>query len=63
MFSSFFFRCLRYMGEYTNCLLQGYGVLPSAPTKLHIASVNTNFAIIDWFPPKTLADTVRYVNL
>lgn len=46
------------MGEYTNCLLQGYGVLPSAPTKVHISNIETEFAILHWSPPKILGDTV-----
>lgn len=56
-------RCLRYMSEYTNCLLQGYGVLPSAPTKLHITNIDIDYAIIHWSLPKTLSDTVKYYNL
>lgn len=51
------------MGEYTNCLLQGYGVLPSSPTKVHITNIDTEFAILHWSPPKTLGDTVRHYNL
>ncbi|KAJ3623708.1 hypothetical protein MTP99_017378 [Tenebrio molitor] len=58
-----YFKCLRYMGEYTNCLLQGYGVLPSAPTQVHITNVETEFAIVHWSPPKTLGDTVLHYNV
>lgn len=46
------------MGEYTNCLLQGYGVLPSAPTKVHLTNIETEFAVLHWSPPITLSDTV-----
>lgn len=49
---------MRYMSEYTNCLLQGYGVLPSAPVGVHLTNVETEFAIIHWDQPKTLGDTV-----
>ncbi|CAH0563601.1 unnamed protein product [Brassicogethes aeneus] len=58
-----YFKCLRYMGEYTNCLLQGYGVLPSAPTQVHITNIETEFAILHWSPPKTLGDTVQHYNV
>ncbi|KAK4873942.1 hypothetical protein RN001_013302 [Aquatica leii] len=58
-----FFKCLRYMGDYTNCLLQGYGVLPSAPLGVHVTNIETEFAILHWSTPKTLADTVMYYNV
>lgn len=58
-----YFKCLRYMGEYTNCLLQGYGVLPSAPTQVHITNVESEFALLHWSPPKTLGDTVTSYNV
>lgn len=57
------FRCLRYMGEYTNCLLQGYGVLPSAPTKVHLTNIETDFAVLHWSAPNTLGDTVQSYNI
>ncbi|XP_045478484.1 Ig-like and fibronectin type-III domain-containing protein 2 [Harmonia axyridis] len=53
-----YLKCMRYMSEYTNCLLQGYGVLPSAPIGVHLTNVETEFAIIHWDLPKTLGDTV-----
>ncbi|KAL3272723.1 hypothetical protein HHI36_014185 [Cryptolaemus montrouzieri] len=53
-----YFKCLRYMSEYTNCLLQGYGVLPSAPTGVYITNIESEFAIFHWGQPKTLGDTV-----
>lgn len=59
----FYHRCLRYMGEYTNCLLQGYGVLPSAPTQVHITNIETEFAVLHWASPKTLGDTVLHYNV
>ncbi|XP_030759730.1 Ig-like and fibronectin type-III domain-containing protein 1 isoform X2 [Sitophilus oryzae] len=57
------FKCLRYMGEYNNCLLQGYGVLPSAPTQVHITNVASEYALLHWSSPKTLGDTVRSYNI
>lgn len=51
------------MGEYTNCLLQGYGVLPSAPTRLHVTNIDTDYAIIHWSAPRTLGDTVKNYNV
>ncbi|XP_050297664.1 Ig-like and fibronectin type-III domain-containing protein 1 [Anthonomus grandis grandis] len=58
-----YFKCLRYMGEYTNCLLQGYGVLPSAPTHVYITNVESEFALLHWSMPKTLGDTVTSYNV
>ncbi|XP_069682867.1 Ig-like and fibronectin type-III domain-containing protein 1 isoform X2 [Periplaneta americana] len=58
-----YFKCLKYMSDYTNCLLQGYGVLPSAPTKVHVSNIDVDFAIIHWDVPNTLADTVQYYNI
>lgn len=51
-------RCLQYMSEYSSCLLLGYGVLPSAPVGVKALNIATRFAIIDWSPPKVMADTV-----
>jgi hypothetical protein len=53
------------MSDYSSCLLQGYGVLPSAPTKLKASLIASRFAILEWKPPKVLADTVRtyHVNV
>lgn len=51
------------MGEYTNCLLQGYGVLPSEPTKVRITDIGTEYAILEWAAPKTLGDTVLHYNI
>nr|XP_022900341.1 Ig-like and fibronectin type-III domain-containing protein 2 [Onthophagus taurus] len=57
------FKCFRYMGEYKNCLFQGYGVLPSPPTQVHVTNIDTEFAILHWFTPKSLGDTVLYYNV
>ncbi|RVE49896.1 hypothetical protein evm_005489 [Chilo suppressalis] len=57
------FKCLRYMSSYTNCLLQGYGVLPGPPSKLHLTNIDTDYAVVHWSPPAALADTVQTYNL
>ncbi|XP_013140886.1 PREDICTED: Ig-like and fibronectin type-III domain-containing protein C25G4.10 isoform X1 [Papilio polytes] len=57
------FKCLRYMSSYTNCLLQGYGVLPGAPTRLHLTNIDTDYAVVHWAPPAALPDTVQHYNL
>ncbi|XP_045774641.1 Ig-like and fibronectin type-III domain-containing protein 2 isoform X1 [Maniola jurtina] len=57
------FKCLRYMTAYTNCLLQGYGVLPGPPSRLHLTNIDTDYAVVHWAPPAALADTVQYYNL
>lgn len=56
-------RCLRYMSEYSNCLMEGYGVLPSAPRQLRVSNVNEDFAIVHWTTPTTLNDTVTGYNI
>ncbi|KAG8229762.1 hypothetical protein J437_LFUL007060 [Ladona fulva] len=53
-----YFKCLKYMGDFTSCLLQGYGVLPGAPTNVRVSNIHNDFAVLHWDPPKTLADTV-----
>lgn len=57
------FKCLRYMTAYTNCLFQGYGVLPGPPSRLHLTNIDTDYAVVHWAPPAALADTVQYYNL
>ncbi|CAH2043160.1 unnamed protein product, partial [Iphiclides podalirius] len=57
------FKCLRYMTAYTNCLLQGYGVLPGPPSRLHLTNIDTDYAVVHWAPPAALADTVQFYNL
>lgn len=57
------FRCVKYMNTYSSCLMQGYGVLPSPPTKLRVSNIETNFAILHWGKPKTLGDTVSHYTL
>lgn len=51
------------MMEYKSCLLDGYGVLPSAPTGIQISNIDTDFAILQWSVPKTLGDTVKAYNV
>lgn len=51
------------MSSYTNCLLQGYGVLPGAPTRLHLTNIDTDYAVVHWAPPAALPDTVQHYNL
>lgn len=51
------------MSSYTNCLLQGYGVLPGPPSRLHLTNIDTDYAVVHWAPPATLADTVQYYNV
>jgi hypothetical protein len=38
--------------------MDGYGVLPSAPTQVRVSNVNEDFAIVHWSPPSTLTETV-----
>lgn len=56
-------RCLRYMSDYTNCLMRGYGVVPSAPINVRVRNIDITFAIIHWDAPKSLNDTVIHYNI
>jgi len=51
------------MDDYTSCLLQGYGIVASAPRRLRVSNVDVNFALFHWEPPKDLADTVTHYNV
>lgn len=57
------FRCIQYMDELSNCLLQGYGVLPSSPLAFRVSNVNPTFAILRWDAPKQLGKTVSSYNV
>jgi hypothetical protein len=57
------FRCIQYMDELSNCLLQGYGVLPGAPASFRVSNINPTFALLRWDAPKTLAKTVTSYNV
>ncbi|KAL1122201.1 hypothetical protein AAG570_003606, partial [Ranatra chinensis] len=58
-----YFKCIKYMSTYRNCLMQGYGVLPSAPTKVHVSNIDVDFAILHWEAPKFLGDSVVHYNV
>jgi hypothetical protein len=51
------------MSDYSSCLLQGYGVLPGPPMRLKTSLISSQYAILDWKPPKLLADTVTTYHL
>lgn len=51
------------MSEYGSCLLQGYGVLAGAPTRVKAPLVSSRFAIVEWTPPKLLPETVTSYNV
>ena len=51
------------MSDYSSCLLQGYGVLPGPPMRLRTSLVSSQYAILEWKPPKVLADTVKTYHL
>ncbi|XP_037079709.1 Ig-like and fibronectin type-III domain-containing protein 1 isoform X2 [Pollicipes pollicipes] len=52
------FKCVHYMDSFASCLMQGYGVVPSAPLSPLVALTDSEFAVLRWDPPSTLADTV-----
>lgn len=57
------FRCIQYMSELSNCLLQGYGVLPGPPMGFRVTHINPTFAILRWEMPKVLGKTVVSYNI
>lgn len=52
------FRCLQYMSEYGSCLMEGYGVLPDAPSRIKIPFFDKHFAVIEWQKPKRQLQSV-----
>jgi len=59
MFSSILFRCMEYMNEISNCMLRGYGVLPSEPVNFRFSNVGQNVGLLHWDPPLVLQETVK----
>lgn len=53
-----YFRCLSYMPQLSSCMLEGYGVLPSAPLNFRFSNVDTTFGILHWDRPAKLSDSV-----
>lgn len=51
------------MPEYSSCLLQGYGVLASQPTRVKARLISSRFAIIEWNAPKLLPETVTRCDI
>lgn len=51
------------MSDYKNCWMEGYGVLPSKPRQLRVSNINPDFAIIHWFPPDKLPESVTGYNV
>lgn len=51
------------MDELSNCLLQGYGVLPGPPASFRVTNINPTFAILRWEMPKSLGKSVISYNV
>ena len=51
------------MGSYASCLMQGYGVGPSAPVDPRVVLEDTGFVVLRWNPPAELPDTVTRYGL
>ncbi|KAG1675081.1 Ig-like and fibronectin type-III domain-containing protein 2 [Nymphon striatum] len=56
------FICVNYMPALTNCVLQSYGVLPSAPRDLTV-TVHPKWVLIQWSPPLRLYHTIKSYHL
>ena len=46
------------MQDIANCVLKGYGVLPSEPRNFRFSNVGHNVGLLHWDAPLQLADTV-----
>jgi len=42
---------------YSSCLLQSYGILPSAPLDLQVSNVNPDYVILHWSDPEVVPDS------
>lgn len=51
------------MGIFSNCLMEGYGVLASAPKDLTLHHKSTHWAVLHWQPPDKLRGTVTSYNV
>ena len=51
-------RCMEYMHEITNCVLKGYGVLPSEPRNFRFSNVGHNVGLLHWDKPLHLSDSI-----
>ncbi|XP_059475873.1 Ig-like and fibronectin type-III domain-containing protein 1 isoform X2 [Neocloeon triangulifer] len=56
-------RCIEYSDIYSSCLLQSYGILPSAPLDIQVTNINHDFAIIHWSDPEVLPETIHHFVL
>ena len=52
------FRCQKYMDEISNCLMEGYDVLPSAPENFYFSNVGSTIGLLHWDPPALHGDSV-----
>ena len=51
-------RCQKYMDEISNCLMEGYDVLPSAPENFYFSNVGSTIGLLHWDPPALHGDSV-----
>ena len=52
------FRCQNYLEEISNCYMEGYDVLPSAPQNFYFSNVGTTIGLLHWDEPELLGDSV-----
>ena len=52
------YRCQNYMEEISNCLMEGYDVLPSAPENFYFSNVGSSIGLLHWDPPALHGDSV-----
>ena len=52
------FRCQNYLEEISNCYMEGYDVLPSAPQNFYFSNVGTTIGLLHWDEPALLGDSV-----
>ena len=55
--------CLPQLPEVASCLVEGLGVLPSAPTSLRYSNSHPTWGLLQWAAPATLGDTVIHYTV
>ena len=46
------------MEEISNCLMEGYDVLPSAPENFYFSNIGSTIGLLHWDPPALHGDSV-----
>lgn len=52
------FQCLPYMSSLVSCVLERKGFVTTEPQSVSVSSVHTDWALVQWQPPKKQSETV-----